>query len=177
MQNIYEIFAEEHPDRIYVKDEKLNDAMESGYETWCKIAPNEQRNENCFLNALLIVEDITTDAAAVYRKEVDMLMDEAEAHASDVVNFTTEEWDYVIEEAQEYYIDLGYAPIIEETDGSRFQFLFKNPDFDPESTITGGYRTFIQFLRECRATIEADHSVVDNYRSIAEKIEDRKSVV
>jgi hypothetical protein len=163
MKNMYELYAEQHPDRIWVKDTDINAAMESGYEAWCKIAPEEQRNENCFLDALIFAEDMSADCGIIYAKEHEMLMDEADAHAASFVNFTQAEWEYVINEAQNNYINLNYAPIREETDGKKYHFLFKNPEFDPESTITRGYRTLFQFLKDCRAAIEANPTILDDY--------------
>lgn len=149
MKNIYEIYADEHPG-MFQGVQDVTALMEDAYEAWCRIAPAEKSGGTSFLDAFLGWEDMT-EGTRLYEKEVDML---AEAAYASNIKFTQDEWDTVIGGFFDGYFNLGYAPIIDAVGNKNFAFLFVNPNFDKESTITSAYRTLEEFVLDCRMQMD-----------------------
>ena len=158
MENMYEIFAREHPG-LFTNCRDITALMEAAYGAWCFIAPPEKCNDKDFLDAFIDWEDMVGDATHIYYVAIAIFRREIDGK----VVFSKEEWDYVINMFQDYYFNLGYAPIVDATDQREWHFLFWNPNFDKESTITAGYKTFLEFAQEMRDTIDNDPSVVNSY--------------
>lgn len=144
-------YAANHAVCWIVEDEDQIPMLRAGFAVWREVAPPDMEDdEDKFLEHFICGIPMCSGNAAA--EEVKLLQPEVEEIKPD---FTRLEWGYIFH-CFESEVNKGYAPIRVETDGHKYEFVFRNWDTDNPNC-----KTYEQIIRDALADLEDNPSLLD----------------